>query len=462
MGMGGNLLWGKILMSAFWKKRIAATGFFLSMLIFPLFSEDSSIGNAEFQIAQEILKNNRPMRQIPAKIPVHFAWHGLIDTPLTIDGFDRELTQHYIKEYSAPGGLSWLKSVMERSEPYIGFVQQEINKMNLPPELAYLPVIESSYLSTAMSKSGAAGLWQFMTNSIAPFDIHVTDWIDERRDFWKSTLGALRKLQDNYNYFHDWPMALAAYNAGLGAMQRFSRNAGTSDYWELSERKILKTETIHYVPKLLAVSHILMNAGTYGIDLGWPENPHWERIALDRSVDVTLLAERAGINPEELRLANRELNYNITPPGSGYFLKVKAADVASVQAVLDDKTTPLVKYYIHSIRSGDTLSALSRHYEVSVAQIQELNAGLEPQFLKIGQTLIIPALKDIGPYTGIARRNEETLTFDGTHLVKKGETLWSISLAYEVDPEMLAEANNMQLNDTLREGRSLKTPTKRE
>jgi membrane-bound lytic murein transglycosylase D len=406
-------------------------------------------------------RENIPQRQVPARIPVHFQWHGESPLPLTIDGIDQELTQHYIRQYTTSGGLSWLKSVMDRGEPYIAFVRQEIDRMGLPPELAYLPVIESAYLSTAVSRSGAVGLWQFMKNSISPFDIQVTDWLDERRDFWKSTIGALRKLQDNYNYFHDWPRALAAYNAGLGAVRRASESAGTNNYWELCERKALKTETIHYVPKLLAVSHILLNAGTYGLDLGWPENHQWERIALDRSVDVGLLAERAGLNPDELKQANRELNYSVTPPGTAYFLKAKSADAAAIQNILDDKTTPLIKYYIHTIRSGDTLSALSRHYEVSVAQIQEMNAGLEPRSMRIGGRVVIPALKEIGPYTGEPRRSGESLVFDGTHLVKKGETLWSISLAYEVDPETLAEANNMNLNDTLREGRSLKTPIRR-
>ncbi len=443
------------------KKNLVIAILFLMILGQPLFSELPSANSPELQTEEAALLPDRPIRQVPSKLPVHFQWHGETGIPLTIDGFDQDLTQHYIKQFTSQGGLDWLKSVMTRGEPYIGYIRQEIDRMGLPPELVYLPVIESAYLSTAVSKSGAVGLWQFMKNSISPFDIQVTDWVDERRDFWKSTNGALRKLKDNYNYFGDWAMALAAYNAGLGAVRRASESAGTKDYWELSEKKALKTETIHYVPKFLAVSHILSNAGKYGIDLGWPDNPQWERIALDRSVDLGLLAEKAGINPDYLKQANRELNYTITPPGSGYYLKAKAEDTGAIRKVLDDKSSPLVRYYVHSIRSGDTLSALSRHYGVSVAQIQELNPGMLPQYLKIGAKVVIPALKDIGPYTGVVRAKDTTLVFEGNHLVKKGETLWSIALAYEVDPETLAEANGMKLNDTLREGRSLKTPIRK-
>jgi len=87
------------------------------------------------------------------------------------------------------------------------------------------------------------------------------------------------------------------------------------------------------------------------------------------------------------------------------------------------------------------------------------NPGIQERFLKIGGRLLIPALKEAGPYERPAPARE-SLNFDGTHLVKKGETLWSIALAYDVDPEVLAEANGMGLTDILREGRSIKTPIK--
>jgi membrane-bound lytic murein transglycosylase D len=119
----------------------------------------------------------------------------------------------------------------------------------------------------------------------------------------------------------------------------------------------------------------------------------------------------------------------------------------------------LVKHYFHTIRYGDTLSELAQHYGVSVTQIAEANPGVQARYLKIGQRLRIPAYRDPGPYHRAATAADDALRFTGTHLVKRGETLWSIALAYGVDPEALAEANGMGLNDTLREGRTLKTPS---
>jgi membrane-bound lytic murein transglycosylase D len=406
---------------------------------------------------------DRPLRRIRENPPNRFlinAEPGETPAGLSIPGLDNPLTQQYIRQYSGAGGLAWLKTVMDRGGPYQAFIRREIEKRNLPPELIYLPVIESAYLATAVSKSGAAGLWQFMKNSIGPFNIRVTGWVDERMDFWKSTEGALRKLEENYRYFEDWPLALAAYNAGLGAVSRIVQQTGIRDYWVLSANKQLKAETVQYVPKLLAVSYILSNSRRFGIDLTWTEDPRWLRIPVDRPVDLELLAERAGVPGEILKRGNQELLFSVTPPDAGYELKVRAADAAAISAVLEQKDIPLINYYFYTIQSGDTLSVLARHYGISVEQILAVNPGTEPRFLKLGARLRIPAIKEVNPYQ--RQRNtsgeEGAPLFEGNHLVKRGETLWSIALAYDVDPEFLAEANGMALNDILREGRSLKTP----
>ena len=375
------------------------------------------------------------------------------------EAINQPLTQRYLTQYTSAGGLSWLSSVTKRGAPYSAFIRREVAREDLPQELAYLPVIESGYLPTAMSRSGAAGLWQFMKNSIAPFDIRITDWVDERMDFWKSTQGALRKLKENYTALGDWYLALAAYNAGLGGVKQIIRNTGINDYWTLSEKKLLKIETIHYVPKLLAAACILSNPRRFGLEELWTEDPRWERVPVHRSVDLSLLAVAAGIDPGELKQANRELQYNITPPGMGYLLKVPRAAKEAVETALEKKDLPLINYYMHTIRSGDTLLALAIHYGTPVDHILFANPGLQPKYLRIGARLMIPAFKTVEPYT--RRTGSDEITFTGTHLVKRGESLWSIALAYNVDPEQLAQANGMELNDILREGRNIKTPIKR-
>jgi membrane-bound lytic murein transglycosylase D len=417
-------------------------------------------------VNEEVPDPGRPVRQVmPAeedeaeRLPVG-VFSGTAFAPV-IPGLEHPLTQRYISQYTSPGGLSWLKQVMARGEPYLAFIRREIEDRELPPELLYLPVIESAFLPTAKSASGAVGLWQFMKNSITPFDMKVTEWMDERMDFWKSTQGALSKLEDNFRQLQDWPLALAAYNAGLGAVNRTISRTGIKDYWELSDKKHFKTETIHFVPKLLAVAAVVSDPRRYGLDPLWPEDPQWTRVPVERPADLEILAEAAGIDGEVLKAANRELYYGVTPPGNGYSLKVRAADESAIREVLDQTDIPLIMYHFHTIQYGNTLSELAQHYGVSVAQITEANQGIRARYLRIGQRIRIPAVRDVRPYmqAGASKRTGAA-DFTGTHLVKQGETLWSIALAYDVDPEALASANGISLEDTLRVGKSLKTPIK--
>jgi membrane-bound lytic murein transglycosylase D len=372
-----------------------------------------------------------------------------------IPGLDQDLTRYYLDQYSSPGGLAWLRGVMERASPYLGFIREEIEQRGLPGELLYLPVIESSYVPTAKSRSGAAGLWQFMQNSMAPFDMRVDDWVDERMDFWKSTQGALRKLEENYEILGNWPLALAAYNSGLGGINQVVRRTGSRDYWELSRQKALRTETIQYVPKLLAVAQILSEARRYGLE-DWRESPQWTRVPLNKTVDLNILARETGIDPVLLGRGNGELLLNISPPVPNYLLKVPAETEEQVRLTLAG-TTDLIDHYYHTIRRGDTLSALALYYGVTVPLIEGANPGIKSTALQIGSRLKIPALKEISPYL---RRPETDENFGGNYLVKRGDTLWSIALRYDTDPLDLARANDMEMSGILREGRTLKVPIK--
>jgi membrane-bound lytic murein transglycosylase D len=175
------------------------------------------------------------------------------------------------------------------------------------------------------------------------------------------------------------------------------------------------------------------------------------------------LAKEAGVDAETLKWANRELLHRITPPDPRYALKVPAAYAGAIAETLAREDLALINYYIYTIKSGDTLSALARHYGVSVDQILSFNPGIRANSLRINSNLLIPAIKTVGPYQkqdGVpgGAPDVPVSEFTGEHLVKRGETLWSIARAYRVDPEVLAKANEMSLNDILREGRTLKTP----
>lgn len=402
----------------------------------------------------------RPLRSIPDAAPTDSG--GLTRRPpegglsLALP-WDNGLFQKFRLAYLSPGGRKWLETVTARSRPYAGYVAERIRWYRLPEELIFLPVIESEWSAHAVSRSGAAGLWQFMRNSIAGYDMRVNEWVDERRDFMKSTDAALRKLGENYEALGSWEMALAAYNCGLGAALRAAERGGTRDYWELSARGLLPAQTVSYVPKFLAVASLLNRGARNGFPVAGEDSVDWERVSLDGPLDLSLLSEASGIPMEVLRTGNPELRYGLTPPDGPYALKVPAESAAAVRAVLAGRDFKALRYYQYKVRSGDTLSALARHYEVSVALIQKFNPGLRPELLRIGSTLIIPALKDKQPYAAPPTPGE-TLEFTATYTVARGDTLWAISLRYGVQPEILAERNGLDISSILREGMTLNVP----
>jgi membrane-bound lytic murein transglycosylase D len=437
--MGGYLLRGEILRAG---SKIFTSGLFL-LCIAAAWAEDE--GRA--------VRGVRPAQGLAVFQPQRTAAQTPPSAMLTDAVLEQPLVQHYITQYSSPGGIAWLNAVLERGSLYLPYIKEEIKKRNMPPELAYLPVIESGFQITARSRSGAVGLWQFMLNSVSPFDIKVNEFVDERRDIIKSTAGALQKLDDNYKTLGNWELALAAYNYGLGGINRIIHRTGSRDYWELCKRNELRNETVHYVPKFYAAAYILSQPRRFGID-DWQKNPQWTAIPINRQISLDILASEAGIDLSILRRLNAELLHGISPSGADYRLKVPEARLSHVSEVLQREDLKLIRYHYHVVRSGDTLWSMSRHYETPLEVIEQHNPGVTGRYLRLGETLIIPAFKDIKP----PERQVVNARFDGRHTVTRGDTLWSLGLKYGVDPQILAEENNMALNEILREGRTIKVP----
>lgn len=414
----------------------------------------SAMPAGQYQAAQRRLRMGREPADAPA-LRHHLA-EEYYDVPMDLSRAEVAAVR---ERYLSPGGRAWIMAVYTKAKPYWAYIAERLAARGLPPELIVLPMVESEFRPQAVSRSGAAGMWQFMRNSIGGYGIVIDDWRDDRRDFMKSTEAALSKLGSNYNYYDDWLLALAAYNCGRGKLDRARKKlGGQADYWELCQRGLLPRETRAYVPKFLGIASLVRYAGRYGLDFGWDEGTEWSLVDLDKAVDIVLLSEKSGIPLDLLRQANAELRYNVTPPeGSRYALKVPAEYKESVLSVLADKDLKLLRFYLYKVKSGDTLSALARHYGVSVAMIKTSNPNLKPNTLPIGFKLVIPALKETSPYEG-AKPLDPKEPFNGSYVVKRGDSFWSISLKFGISPELLAEKNGMQLNSTILEGMRLKVP----
>ncbi len=391
-----------------------------------------------------------------------------------------EIPEHpAIKDYAArylDQQKEGLKQTLRRAARYRSLIWDALESHNLPRELLVLPVLESSFRVEAVSRSGAVGLWQIMDNTAAPLGLRIDDWIDERRDIFKSTDAALRKLKENRALFGTWPLALAAYNGGTGLILRTIKKTGIRDFWELREKGLLPSETAEYVPKFLALVLICSYPGRFGVHPGWVEQQYWEQLPLKRSVDLELLAEQAELPLSLLEAGNSGLKTRITPPAvNPFWLTVPKGSREQILSVVMDPERVLLRYRYHTIYSGDTFYALARLYRLDLELLLQANPDIEPRFLPLGVLLKIPVVGG-SPDEIIdasrpkaaqvdASRPDRPMTdaalledFPAEHQIRKGDTLWAISRKYRISPELLAAANNRGLNDVLKIGEFLRVP----
>ncbi len=378
----------------------------------------------------------------------------------SIPDIDHPLVNHYERLYRTTQ-LNYIRISLERARSYKDLIFQILDELGAPRELFFLPIIESAFTSNATSRVGAAGIWQFMPRSAVPYDMNITMWLDERRDFLKSTRGAIKKLLDEYQIFKDWHLTLAAYNCGVARIQRILNTHGPISFWEMAERRLLPRETIHYVPKFLAVVRVASQAGRMDLPLSWESESQYAIVHIPFQADLSQLARVAGVDYQRLRSFNRELLYGITPDG-GHDLKVPLEWEETIKSALANPELSRLRFYIHRVRRGDTLSALSSHFGVPTTMIQRYNNNVAPNRLRLNQTLIIPIVHGgrltppPAPAAPIARsvRNHEP----GDYVVQQGDTLWSLSRQWNTSVEAIKQANNLGSSHSLRAGQVLKRP----
>ena len=257
-----------------------------------------------------------------------------IEIPNT--SYAQDKIHDFLARYMTNFGKQNLCKILDDGEIYRLYVRQELKKRNLPALLEFLPVVESEYKATAKSRSGARGLWQFMENSMAPF-LKKNDWIDERLDPWKATGAALSKLQDNYRVLGDWPLAIGAYNCGLGAMSRALKKSKTKTFWALAEQRLIPEETINYVPKLLAIAEIAENGSEYNVSLPLAnENIRYDDfdyVTTSSVYSLEWLSNELRMDDSILKKLNGSLLKEKTPPFE-YRLRIPAGFAFSVAELL--------------------------------------------------------------------------------------------------------------------------------
>ncbi|HET7204460.1 MAG TPA: LysM peptidoglycan-binding domain-containing protein [Steroidobacteraceae bacterium] len=405
------------------------------------------------------------------------------------DGYGLPDVQHYAVDREVElyrNRPDFLDRTFKRGARYLYYIVGEIEKRNLPLELALLPVVESAFNPVAYSRSRASGLWQFIPSSGRHYGLEQNWWIDERRDVIEATSAALTYLQYLNQYFAgDWFLAIAAYNGGEGtvssAVRRNEARGRPTDFWSLD----LRSETRDYVPKLLAISRILRDPAAYGLQFAAiPNQPFFEVVDPGRQVHLGDAADIAGITRDDMFALNPGYNRMTTPPKGPHRLLLPIPNAEQFrqamldQALLEEQGKVLVAAVEpppevrHRVRRGETLSAISREYGVSLASLRAAN-DIRGSVIQPGHSLVIPPTasggsaalaalaaprEDIAAQLPERQRAAASAPRARVHVVKSGDTLWGVARRYGVTVPTLASANGLSSQAGLVPGARLEIP----
>ncbi|MCD1598017.1 LysM peptidoglycan-binding domain-containing protein [Rheinheimera aquimaris] len=358
---------------------------------------------------------------------------------------------------------AYLDRVAGRAQPFLHYIVQELEKRNMPLELALLPIVESAFDPFAYSHAAAAGMWQFMPATGKRFGLKQNFWYDGRRDVIASTRAALDYLQ----YLHDklegdWLNAIAAYNSGegriLNAIKRNKKRRLPTDFWSLD----LPAETTAYVPKLLALVDILKRPDEF--DIVWKfiaNEPKIDVVEIKSQIDLAIAAEMAGMNVSELQALNPGFNQWATDPDGPHYLVLPRQQVPAFQQKLSQATSQqLLRWKRYIVAKGDTLGKIAQQHNSNIAALQRINK-LSGNTIRLGQALLIPVAADnesnyeLSAPNRIAKAQQQNSGNRVDYTVQQGDTLWDISREHKVTVEQLTKWNNIAKRSALKPGQKL-------
>lgn len=348
--------------------------------------------------------------------------------------------------------------LQRRSAMWLGYVLQEVEKHDMPTELALLPAVESAYDPLAYSHGRASGLWQFIPNTAKHLGLENNWWYDARRDVPQSTAAALKYLAYLHRRFDNWLHALAAYNAGEGnvsaAIRRNKKSGLGTDFWSLK----LPSETRAYVPKLLALAEIIRDPALYGVELrAMPNNIDFAVVDTGGQLDLAQAAQLAALSADSLRLHNPGLNRWATPPnGPHRLLMPKYAAKRFSQALAQLPAAERVSWKRHKVKSGESLSEIAHRYGSNTQLIKEINR-LRGTTIKVGQQLLVAVGQtSLARYPSIAPQGDGSLERVRKHYqVKSGDSLWVIARRHNVRVADIQRWNDLEGANALHPGQEL-------
>jgi membrane-bound lytic murein transglycosylase D len=352
--------------------------------------------------------------------------YGKYDFDFTV----AEPVLQYLNYFVAGRGRSTMDTGLQRSGRYREMAERIFKEEKVPVDLIWLAQAESVWKPNALSRTAAKGIWQFVSSTGTRYGLAQTAWVDERSQPEKSTRAAARYLHWLHEHFAgDWLLAMAAYNAGEGRVDEAVARCGYADFWELYQRGVLPQETRNYVPIILSIIITSKNQKRYGFEVKPDQPVLYDAVEVPGQTDLKVVADLCGLPYDSVGDLNPELRRGASPAGTPYTIRIpkgmkKAFEEAYAKLPEDQRVrrvviardenegyrsaykTQLVAYHAHP---GDTLSALSRRYGISVNDLARANRISSHGTIHKGQTIKIPMKVKERGRRGYGRYREEKI-----------------------------------------------------
>lgn len=355
----------------------------------------------------------------------------------------------------------YIQRMTERSRKYLFHIVEELERRQMPAELALLPFIESAFNPEAVSSAKAAGMWQFMPSTGTYFDLRQNVFRDDRRDVLASTRAALDYLQKLHNMFGDWHLALAAYNWGEGsvgrAIARNKREGKGTTYLDLN----MPNETRNYVPKLQAVKNIIARPVEFRTELPLIENhPYFQTVSITRDIDVALAAKLADVRIEDFRALNPSMHRPV----------ILAAGTPQILLPWDNATVfqrnfqaynegQYASWTAWTAPATMTAADAARRVGMSESDFRAVNNIPPRMLIKAGSTVLAPrgAKVESDVASHVAENGQlslapEQVTRRTTVKAGKHDTVASIAKRYRLSAANVAEWNKVSASAAFKAG----------
>ena len=393
-------------------------------------------------------------------------WHR-IRVGFLMEPLDSPLVMEHERWYASRP--EYIKRFVDRGSRYLHYIVEQVEKRNMPMEVALLPVIESAFTPRAMSRAKASGIWQFIPSTGKNYGLTQDWWRDNRNDIVAATDAALNYLQRLHDMFGTWEHALAAYNCGEGCVGRaiaWNQKRGLpTDYLSLK----LPPETRNYVPKLIAVKNIVLAPVFYGIEIdSIPNEPYFTTVQAPARIDVSVAAKLAGMSEDDFKALNPAHNKPVAVASTGTL--VVPLDKADLfRANLESYNQPLVSWTTYNAKRGESLDAIARRYGLPVGQLKLANESPKldkkgrlraagPVLVplragaKVAQVAAAPAAPE--PPKGKAKAAAEAVR---SYVVRAGDTLYGIAQRFDTEVEEIVSLNRLAGN-LIKPGLKLRLP----